>query len=179
MRHNKLNMDAAKKSNLINAALFQAIWFAAVYGGANAILWPSIILFIILCLWQLNINRRAGSDYILITAALCIGLTIDSIWINIGMIDYTDKRPLIWLSPIWILILWMGLALTINHSMAWLKLHPLLPILCGLISAPLSYYTGQRLGAMTYHQDPLLVSAYIGLAWAVALPLLVKISHRN
>jgi len=172
-------MNAIKKNNLINAVLFQALWFSAVYGSANKLLWPSVISLIILGVWQLNTNRRATSDYILIFVALIIGVIIDSFWIQMGIIEYFDKRPIIWLSPMWILILWAGFALTINHSMAWMKKHPLIPILCGLISAPLSYYAGQRLGAMTYKQDVLVVSAYIGLAWAVALPLLVKVSQKN
>ncbi len=168
-----------KKNMLINAALFQGLWFSAVYGSAHHWIWPSLLFLLVLCWWQLQPQRRAHSDTKLIIVALLMGLVIDSVWINSGVLTFTSQGPVSWLSPMWLLALWAGFALTINHSMSWLKLHPLLPILLGMISAPLSYYAGKKLGAMEYNHDILLVSAYIGMAWAVALPVLVRISEQK
>ncbi|MBX2848109.1 MAG: DUF2878 domain-containing protein [Acidiferrobacterales bacterium] len=172
-------MNADRKNLLVNAGLFQALWLSAVYGSAKGWLWPCIVLVIILAMWQLQPVRRAKSDKKLVLIAIIMGLVIDSIWINLGIMEFTNKTPIGWISPIWILALWIGFALTINHSLSFLKIHPLLPILLGLISAPLSYYAGKRLGAVEYNYDALLVSAYIGLAWAIALPLLVRASKKR
>lgn len=169
-------MLTTKKELLINAGIFQALWISAVYGSAHGWVWPSLLLLAILLVWQLQPTRRARSDKKLIIVALIMGLIIDSFWINAGIMVFTNGGPISWLSPVWILALWAGFALTINHSMSWLKTHPLLPVLLGLISAPLSYYAGKKFGAVEYNQDTLLVSAYIGLAWAIALPLLVRVS---
>lgn len=169
-------MKISNKPFLINACLFQLLWFAAIYGSAQGWLWPSLLLLAILAYWQLQPSRRAASDSRLMLIAFIMGLVIDSIWINLGLLSYSHQQPFSFLSPFWILALWIGLALTLNHSMAWLKIHPLLPALLGLISAPLSYFAGVRFGAVIYLQEPLLVSAYIGLAWAIALPILVRCS---
>ena len=172
-------MLANKKNMLINGVLFQALWFSAVYGSAHGWTWPCLLLLLTLSYWQLQTKRRAQSDIKLLLIAIVMGLVIDSAWINIGIMEFTNKTPVAWLSPLWILVLWAGFALTINHSMSWLKSHPLLPSLLGLISAPLSYYAGKKFGAVEYNLDTLLVSAYIGLTWAVALPVLVKISYEK
>ena len=170
-------MLANKKNLLINAGLFQMLWIAAVLGSAKNLIWPCLLMVIILACWQLQPTRRARTDVSLIITAILMGLIIDSLWVATGVLEYTDQRPFNFIAPLWILVLWAGFALTINHSMAWMKAHPLLPSLLGLISAPLSYFAGMRFGAMAYHQDVLLVSAYIALAWAIALPLLVHQSQ--
>jgi len=162
---------------LINALLFQALWLAAVIGSAHSVLWPSLLLTVMLLCWQLPMSRRHPTDLRVLTAAIIMGLIIDSAWVQLGFLEFTDQRPLPSLSPLWIIALWAGLALTINHSMLWLKNHPLLPPLMGLISAPLSYYAGQRLGAVTYLIDPLLFSACLGVTWAIALSILVRLSN--
>lgn len=167
------------KNTLINAGLFQMLWLSAVLGSANNLIWPCLIIFALLACWQLHPQRRATKDIYLVVIAIFIGLIIDSLWVVIGVIEYTDKRPIDVIAPLWIVTLWAGFALTINHSMAWMQSHPLLPILLGLISAPLSYFAGTRLGAIEYHQDSLLVSAYIAISWAIALPILVQQSKTN
>jgi len=172
-------MLADKKNKIINAGLFQALWFSAVYGSAKGFVWPYLLFLVALCWWQLQPKRRAKSDIKLILISLCIGLVIDSAWINTGILEFTDKTPISWLSPAWILALWIGFALTINHSMSWLKIHPLLPALLGMISAPLSYLAGKKFGAVVYNYDTLLVSAYIGLAWCIALPIIIQMSDKK
>ena len=172
-------MLADNKDKLINAGLFQGLWFSAVYGSAHGLIWPCILFLAALMWWQLAPSRRADSDIKLIGIALLIGLIIDSMWINMDVMKFTDQTPINWLSPAWILALWVGFALTINHSMSWLKIHPLIPALLGMISAPLSYYAGKKFGAVEYNHDTLLVSAYIGIAWCVALPLIVKFSDEQ
>lgn len=170
-------MISNKKNLLINAGLFQILWFAAVIGSANNLVWPCLIMLIILFYWQLQTSRRAATDVSLIVIATLIGLIIETLWIWMGILEYTDERPINFVAPLWILVMWAGFALTINHSMAWMKAHPLLPSLLGLISAPLAYFGGMRLGAVIYNQDVLVVSAHIGLAWAIALPILVWCSR--
>ena len=91
--------------------------------------------------------------------------------------EFSDKRPIAWLSPIWIVLMWAGFALTINHSLAWLAAHPLLPALMGLFGGPMAYYAGLKLGAVEYLLDPLIVSACLALAWAGALTILVRLNR--
>lgn len=164
---------------LINAVVFQALWFACVIGGAKGILWPAMLLMLALLVWQMADARRHPSDVKLMLLAIILGLLVDSIWINFGLMEFSDKRPIAWLSPIWIVMMWAGFALTINHSMAWLAAHPLLPALMGIIGGPMAYYAGLKLGAVKYLIDPIIISALLAVVWASALTMLVRLSQSS
>ena len=69
-------------SVLLNAAIFQALWFACVIGGAKGILWPALLLMLVMLVWQLADSRRHVNDIKLLVVAIILGLVIDSIWIN-------------------------------------------------------------------------------------------------
>lgn len=47
----------------------------------------------------------------------------------------------------------------------------------GFIGGPMAYFAGLRLGAVEYLMNPWLVSLFLAIVWAIALTILVKISH--
>lgn len=161
---------------LINAVLFQILWFAAVLGGAHKILWPAILAAAVMFGWQLAGKRRHPSDIKVICTAIVLGLAVDSTWIGLGLMQFADPRPFVWLSPIWMVLMWAGFALTINHSMMWLTAHPVLPALMGLIGGPMAYLAGERLGAVEYLANTLLISGLLAVVWAISVTILVKVA---
>ena len=163
---------------LVNAALFQIVWLCCVIGSSYGLTWPAAFSFLALAVWQLAPARRAQSDLRLLAVALVLGIIVDSLWVQLGFLDFKTNGPISGFAPLWILFLWLGFALTVNHSLAWLKLHPLLPSAMGLIGGPLSYYAGLRLGAVEYLIDHLLISASLGIAWALTMIILVKLGDR-
>ena len=166
-------------SNIVNALLFQATWFACVIGGAHSILWPALLSCGALMFWQLSPKRRHPSDVLLVIVAIVLGSVIDSLWIQGGFLSYQHQWPLKNTAPAWIIILWAAFALTINHSLNWLKLNPLLPALAGLIGAPLSYVAGEKLGAIKYQSDGLFVCSSIGIVWALVVSLMFLVSIQS
>jgi len=162
-------------SVLINAALFQITWFACVIGSAKGLVWPAFASCAALAVYQLQGKRRHPSDVTLILASIGLGLIVDSIWVQSGWLIFSDQRPFSFLAPVWIIVLWVGFAMTINHSLAWLDRHPILPIAMGFIGGPMSYLAGLKLGAVEYQQSVLMVSAGLAVAWAISLLILVKI----
>ena len=162
---------------LINAALFQITWFACALGAAAGMVWPSIASCAILALYQLQASRRHPSDINLMVAAAMLGIIIDSAWIQFGLISYATPSPFSGFAPTWIIALWIAFALSINHSLAWLKAHPLLPAAAGLVCAPLSYIAGEKLNALSFVDDTMLVCCLLGIVWALALILLVRLSE--
>lgn len=172
----KVIAQLLKSPIVVNAALFQGVWFACVIGSAYQLLWPAALSCLVLICWQLHPARRHSTDFKLLGTAIVLGLIVDTIWIQAGFIEFTDPRFIAGVSPMWIVFLWMGFALTINHSLIWLSAHPLLPALMGLIGGPMSYLAGLKLGAVTYLADPMLISACMGVAWAISMSILVKLS---
>ena len=159
-----MNLD-----KVINFIAFQVIWLIAVIGAANEIWLPTALAVAAFCCWQLPSKRRHKSDLALIICAILSGLLLDSLWQATGLIEFKLALPLI--APVWILLLWVTLALSINHSLAWLKKNIWLAVLFGAIGAPLSYFAGSKLGALTYPQGLLMIHILLSISWAIIMPL--------
>jgi hypothetical protein len=72
-------------------------------------------------------------------------------------------------------MLWVNLATTMNVSMGWLRSRYALAAVFGAIGGPMAYYSGAKLGAMSRLPDPSGLLS-VGIAWAIALPLLFGIA---
>jgi len=94
---------------------------------------------------------------------------VDTAWIHLDFFHYKQHLPHSAIAPIWIIALWIAFALSINHSLTWLNTHPVLPALMGLIGAPLSYWAGQRIGAIRFTENPPLALSCLAITWAVVL----------
>ncbi len=163
----------------VNAMLFNGVWIACVAGSAKQLLWPAILSCAVLAIYQLQSSRRHPSDIKLVFISVILALIVDSIWIQAQFMDFTDKRPFASIAPAWIIFLWVGFALTVNHSLKWLAIHPLLPAITGAIAAPITYFAGIKLGAVVYTADVTTVSIGLAIAWAVALTVLVEVGKRG
>lgn len=161
---------------IINAVLFQITWFACALGSANNLLWPALLACGVLAAYQLNNKNRHSSDLRLIAISVALGLVIDTIWVQLNLIGYSAHVPFENIAPLWIIVLWVGFAMTINHSLSWLDKHPLLPAICGLIFAPLAYFGGVKFGALHFIGDPIIITVALGIAWAIAMTILVNAS---
>lgn len=162
---------------IINAVLFQITWFACALGSANNLIWPALLACGVLAAFQLHPKNRHPTDLKLIAIAILLGLIIDTAWVQLGLMEYSDHIPITAIAPLWIIILWIGFAMTINHSLGWLNKHPLLPAVTGLIFAPLSYFAGVKFGALTFTGSLTVITVSLGLAWALAMTIMVKASQ--
>ncbi len=157
----------------INFVASQALWLVSVYGAANAKAWLGPAFFLLFAAWQLHPARRAGGDLKLILLALPLGLLVDSTMAATGLARYASPGLLGWLAPVWILTLWMGFALTFNHSAAYLLRRPYLAIAFGAIGGPLSYWIAQRAwGAIEFQQPVWQALLFLGLMWGTAMAVL-------
>jgi hypothetical protein len=73
--------------------------------------------------------------------------------------------------------LWVSFALTINHSLSWLKNKVVLQVFFGGIGGPLAYLAGQKLGAIELTSDN---TPYILIvSWAILTPLIFFFSNKR
>jgi len=124
----------------------QALWFGAVIGAAQELLWLAPVLLMGFAFWEFRPVRRVYGDFQLMLVAVLIGLILDTTWVKLGWIEFAAGWALSERAPLWILLLWAGLALTLNHSLAWLQSRLLLAAVLGGVSSPLSYLAAARLG---------------------------------
>ncbi len=79
-------------------------------------------------------------------------------------------------APLWILALWANFALTMNGCLGWLRQRRVLAAALACVCGPVSYYGGIALGTATVTGESWQLFGAIGLAWAVALPLLLSLA---
>ncbi|UXL37868.1 MULTISPECIES: DUF2878 domain-containing protein [Pseudomonas] len=156
--------------NLINAGLFQLGWFACVLGGNS--LWLLLAGGALLAhlLWI----SRSLAQVRLIAVVCVLGSTVDGLLLNAGVFAFKQAGVLI---PFWLVLLWALLAITLNHCLAWTAKPLWRAILLGAIGGPLSYYAGQRLGAVQFPLGLWPTLLGLSLLWAGLFPLLSTCSR--
>ena len=151
----------------------QGLWFGAVIGAAHQQLWLAPVVMMGFAFWEFRPDRCVYGDFQLMLVAVLIGLILDTTWIKLGWLEFAASWALSERAPLWILLLWAGLALTLNHSLAWLQSRLVLAAFLAGVSSPLSYLAASRLGAVDIVTESWLWFVGLGLSWAVALPLLL------
>ena len=158
-------------------AWMQALWSGAIIGAARGQLWLAPILLMGFVCWEFSPTRRVYGDFQLMLVSVLIGLILDTTWVKINWLEFASGWTLSKLAPLWILVLWAGLALTLNHSLAWLQSRLLLAGVLSGFCCPLSYLGAARLGAVNIVTDSWLWAIGLGFSWAVALPFLLWLAR--
>ncbi len=164
---------------MINQGLFQLSWPACVLGAAHGWLWTGMLVVGVMLLWQLNRANRHPLDGRMIASCLLVGITLDSAWIQLGLLEFAMPWPWAGVAPLWIMLLWLAVALVINHSMRAFKHRLTILAVAGAIGSPLSYYAGMRFGAVDWLAPAWQVILATGLSWAVVLPLLFRLARES
>jgi len=160
-----------------NFVLFQLGWFSCVLGAANGVAWLGPVVVLAVVIIHLVLSLRPGPELKLVLSAMGLGLVTDSLLLASGWLSYPGSSLIGSLAPYWIVAMWGLFATTLNVSMRWLAGRYGLAVLLGAIGGPLSYYGGQKLGAMVF-LAPVPALAALALAWAIAMPLLVWLARR-
>jgi len=159
-------------AKLWNFVLFQLGWFACVLGAANQHeFWAAFgtLFYIVFHVWR---SPAPKAELSLLIKALIFGVFADSIMMHLGYIDFHDSWPAPLLSPLWMWVLWVLVATTMNSSLSWLRGRPFLGAVLGAISGPLSYEAGIWMGAGSWGSGGQTIGfILVGVIWAVAIPL--------
>jgi hypothetical protein len=164
---------------LPNAICFQLVWVAAVGGAARGWWWAGPLAVLAFAAWQLPLSRCPRADAWLMGGASVIGFAIDSLWVQLGWMQFATAVPWLGFAPVWIVALWTGFALTLNHSLSGLKSHPWIAAALGIVGGPLAY--GVAHGAwhaveLALPQWPIYLA--LALAWGLVTPLLLAAARK-
>ncbi len=154
-----------------NALAYQAIWFSAILWGTPGAAAGCVIILILL----LTSECRAD-DLKMIGFLMFFGLLVDGTLQQVGF--FTFRNPSFPI-PFWLFVIWLGLAMTIHHSLAWLKDKLLLAALFGGLGGPAAYWAGTRLGAASFNW-PLPVSLLVlAIIWSLIFPTIMLFSRKK
>jgi hypothetical protein len=155
---------------LLNVALFQLIWALCVIGQDT---WVWLALGLIMIHLLLSPARRA--DLQLMGVMLILGSTVDGLLHLVGF--FTFRQPGFPI-PLWLAVLWVGLATQPHYSLGWMKKRLLLASVFGAVGGPLAYWAGVRIGAAEFGL-PLLTSLFIlAIIWSMLWPTAMYAADR-
>jgi Protein of unknown function (DUF2878) len=162
---------------IANIVLFQIGWFACVLGAANNLAWIGSLTALAIAVLHVQLAKRSAVELQLLLLVVTLGFAWDSLIASAGLMQFNSGVMLDGLAPYWMAALWLAFATTLNVSMRWMRGRVLIAILFGAIGGPLAYYAGAKLGALSF-PDPVLGLTAQAVGWGLLMPLLVKIAVR-
>jgi len=166
------------KTRLLNFAMYQAGWFACVFGAADGHPWLGAGAAAMLVVVHGMLARERRAEWTLILCAGALGTAVDSLLMHLQVFRYDSGQWLAWLCPAWMSVLWMQFATLLRYSLRWLAGRYALGALLGAAGGPLAYASGIRLGAAEFGRP--LVPSLLTLAgvWVVVTPTLLWLEER-
>ncbi|HVO45359.1 MAG TPA: DUF2878 domain-containing protein [Steroidobacteraceae bacterium] len=165
--------------SLANFLGYQIVWFIAVIGAGRGLVWPAVAGLAIFAACQLALSHAPRADLKLLALAVMLGAVLDGALSLGGLLHYAAPTPAVppGGAPLWILALWGAFALTLNHSLAWLRRRRLTATVLGVAGGPLAYLAAARLSqAVTFSSPPAEAIVALAVGWGVALFVLVSVS---
>jgi hypothetical protein len=162
---------------ILNIAGFQVGWFACVLGAAYGQLGAGPAAVLLLFLLHLALSEDKPREVLLALTAAATGFVFDSLLIAAGTFSPVRETLPAPFSPLWLTAMWVNFALILNVSLRWLRGRYLLGAVLGFFGGPLAYFAGARLGAIRIPEPLALKLLVLALAWALAVPLLLRISR--
>jgi hypothetical protein len=163
---------------LPNALGFQAVWCAAVGGAAAGLWWAGPLALLVFAALQLTFSTVRGADLQLMAIAALLGFGVDSLWVQLGWIEFGSPQPWAAAAPVWIVAMWVGFALTLNHSLSALKRHAGVAIAFGLVGGPLAYWIAASVWQAARIDAGWMPYVALAVSWGAITPLLLHVADR-
>lgn len=158
-----------KLHSLINFVLFQAVWFLSLLLEGQSLLFSAVIIGLMFYL-----SKQKKQDGLLLLKALPIALLLEYITVELGLLSF-KVDPF----PIWLVLLWAALILSLNTSMHFLSRLRLWQVfvVC-LIFAPASYWAGARFNVINLGLPLWQFWVAYGVIWSAAFTFIVFINQK-
>lgn len=154
--------------SIVNLVVFQCAWFSAALLRDN-----SIVVMVFLLAVHAYFTPKRQTDLYTVMLILPIGIASELLLISSGLLSYQSGLLL----PIWMVLLWVHLSLSLNHSLLWMQKIPVIwqSVLAALAGAG-SYAAATKLGAIHLHESQVTSLLIIAAIWAVQFPLIIKVA---
>lgn len=165
----------ANPALVANFVLFQLGWLVGVVGAAHGYPLAGVVYaaaWASLHHWYIRKHRL--HELLLVLASAGLGFLVDSLLVLGGVIAFPAHASLGSPSTVWMVSLWVMFAMTLRHSLGWLRRRYLAAVLLGALFGPLAYWAGSRIGAI--HLDDGAVPA-IAAAWAASMICLLGLER--
>lgn len=158
-----------------NFLLFQLGWVVAVVGAARGYPLAGVVYALVFVFFHL-LYMRGGRvpELLLVLGSAIFGFLVDSLLVLSGMIEFPAHSRLGYPSTVWMASLWLMFAMTLRHSLGWLRGRYVLAAALGAVFGPLAYWAGSRIGAIHLSGGGAAVAA-VAVAWTASMIVLLRL----
>ncbi len=160
---------------LFHIISYYIVWFTCVLSAAHHYYWIGIIISITITsiqyYWQKSI-QQASHLLLLIVIITTAGFCVDSLLVTLNLISFKANPFCIYLSPPWMIGLWINFSIILYVFLKRYFLHYGLLSLFSLFGFPFAYAAGIYLGAASLPKGDIAL-LLIGVIWATLLPTLL------
>lgn len=154
----------ARKTIVIEAIVFQSLWFACVLGDAwiwvsAAVIYALFYVFVLKCTRYLLFIIVAGT----------LGLIVDYVKFSTGALQFTSGT-----FPMWLVALWFIFVSSIPIAFSFLRRRYILAAVLGGLGGLSSYYSASLLRSdVTFYFGEGWGLVPLGIIWALLMPTLL------
>ena len=155
------------KHKIINAVLFQALWFTAILSG-----WLYALPLMVLHLAHFVYAERHPKTRLACFSLALLGMIGDIILGLFGVYHFhAENLMVLGVIPLWLCYMWLGFATCLPISLSWLLRSPPLLLAFFSIGGTLSYLAGRSLGALAFESSviPVIAGVWFIIACVVLL----------
>lgn len=157
---------------------YQVVWLACALGAGRGASWPGILASLTFIAASLCFEPRRREALAVIAASGISGAVFETALLQGSLVNYGASWPSASLAPAWIIALWLAFGAVIPSMAAILGSRPARNAAAiAIVTAPLAYWAGARLGALEMLQPAWTGYVAIALGWAVLLPGLTALSR--
>lgn len=161
---------------VINFILFQIAWLLTVFSAAHGYPYIGIIFTVLWMTYHLSVASQDPKKEITLLAVVAVlGWLLELGLIMSQLVSYPQQAMFGIPVPLWMVALWINLTATVNFSLSWMKGRYILASLFASIAGPLSYYAGERIGAIILHGNSSLIA--ISCMWFFAMPFIFLLNQ--
>lgn len=154
---------------LYNGIWFQLTWFSCVLGREA---WLPLSLTLVAMHFLLV--QSPGQELRRLAPIMALGIAVDSALSLFGVFNFNGDV----LAPLWLCVLWLAFATTLNRALAAFGRWRWLAAVVGGVGVPFNYAVGAKLGAVILPLAPWLTAALLVAIWALLLPLFYQLAKR-
>lgn len=161
--------------NLISANIG---WLACIIGAAKDHHWLGLVVVPILFVIHIVVieRQKIRKIFIVALATMAIGFLMDTALIIAGTVQPKRWVMMAPFTTVWDLLIWANFSLTLDTSLRFLQKRPLAAAFLGAICAPMTYYAGDRLGALHFSEPAFRGLLWVGVIWLFVMPCLSLIT---
>jgi hypothetical protein len=161
---------------VINFILFQTAWLVTLFSAAYGKPYIGIIFTALWMTYHLFIAcKQPKNEMMLLVIVAVLGWLLELSLVMSQLVSYPEQTMIGLLVPLWMVALWVNLTATINFSLSWMNGRYFLAALFAAIAGPLSYFAGERIGAIILHGYASLIA--ICLMWFFAMPFIFWLNN--